>query len=234
MGTVWMLYCVDVERNPPMYAHQGSERSDEERPVSESRQARGNRPVGNVRDNHPLDGHSLENPEAIVQRMSAVRCNLHEHLGDVVGQARAVTNWRYLVQLNPLVSTGVAALCGYLLVPKKVHVMHPRPDDLAKLAKQQRIVMQPESGKAKKQGTVRPLVSMLVGAALRSAMAAAGSELSRVWSEGAWTFGSDQRRQGGHPAAPFGRSGPARHSPPDASMQGQQEYSQHPNRPVPR
>lgn len=216
-----------------MYAHPSDHESDDHDGASSGftpEASSGTAP----RSRHDSPRYSVapDSPEAIAERMSAVRCNLHENLGAVVGQAKAVTNWRYLLQLNPLLSTGVAAVCGYLLVPRKIQVMHPHPDDLARLAKQQRIVVQPQQDqKAKRTGTVRPMVNFLAGALLRTALTSVGSELGRVWAEGGAANDGLAALIKRHTDKQFHRP---ESSHRDASMRGQQEYSKHPGKPVPR
>jgi hypothetical protein len=116
------------------------------------------------------------------RQMSHVRRELHHDFQGVSQQAKRLTDWRHYVQSAPLLSAGVAALAGYLAVPRKLHLDTVDPDDLARLAKKQRVVVESKPKAAAKQGVGSTAFGLLTAMVMRTAISVATQKLASVMS----------------------------------------------------
>ena len=76
---------------------------------------------------------SDESAEAIRRRMAELRRELTIDVRDVSRSAHEMASPMYYIRHFPWASAAVAAGIGYLLVPKKKHVVKPDPEMLAEL-----------------------------------------------------------------------------------------------------
>jgi hypothetical protein len=72
--------------------------------------------------------------QAILQRMSEVRCDLDEDVQEIVEGARVMGKWRYYVRTYPWVFLGAALAAGYLIVPRRQSAIRPDPQTPPELA----------------------------------------------------------------------------------------------------
>jgi len=77
-----------------------------------------------------------EDADAIRRQMAQIRRDLHEDVRGVVASAEAVTDWRRYIRNYPIVSLGLAAAVGYLVVPRRHRSV---PTDLATHADMTRV-----------------------------------------------------------------------------------------------
>lgn len=129
--------------------------------------------------------HSLDSDPAVAdlrRQMSHVRRELHHDFQGVSQQAQRLTDWRHYVRSSPLLSTGIAILAGYLAVPRKLQIDSVDPDDLAKLAKQQRIVVESQPKAAAKKGVGSTAFGLLSAMVVRTALSVATQKLASVMS----------------------------------------------------
>ncbi len=67
-----------------------------------------------------------QNSSAVLQlQMREIRENLNEQAGQVVEKARTQLDWRRYVANHPWTSLTVAALAGYLVVPRSARCVSP-------------------------------------------------------------------------------------------------------------
>ncbi|HEY6563275.1 MAG TPA: hypothetical protein VIY86_02160 [Pirellulaceae bacterium] len=61
----------------------------------------------------------LEDPEQLQLRMLVMRSQIGEDLEEVVGRAKAWTDWRNVVRSRPLLSIAAGVAMGYLAIPRR-------------------------------------------------------------------------------------------------------------------
>jgi hypothetical protein len=113
--------------------------------------------------------------QEIRRRMAALRRELQGDVEQVGESAQAVSNWRYYVRRYPWVAVAAAAAVGYLVVPQKAFVVTPDPEDLAKLARRERIIVSNKPEKAS-AGWLGALATLAMTGAMRAAMAYVGEQ----------------------------------------------------------
>ncbi|MEO8495751.1 MAG: hypothetical protein ABI614_11815 [Planctomycetota bacterium] len=121
--------------------------------------------------------------ETIRKDMQHLRCEIADDMKDVRESARQMTDWRSYVQRYPLVSVGVAAAAGYLLIPNRAGAISPDVDTLLKLAKRNRLVVQDDVKSQAKTGLAATLLTLAGGAAVRAGVALAGQYLGKYVNE---------------------------------------------------
>ena len=109
--------------------------------------------------------------KAIRQEMARIRRHLNEDVEGIVDSARVMSDWRYYVRRYPWLCLGAAAALGYLIVPSRLEVIRPDAESLAKLAKENRLLVKPEPEFHRRGGWPGALFNLLAAAATRGAMA---------------------------------------------------------------
>ena len=130
--------------------------------------------------------------ENLRARMASIREDLGEDVEAVVEQARELTDWRNVVKKHPVLSITAAAAVGFLLVPKRLNVMSPSSHELEQLAKSNRLVVKPRAEVRRQAGLVSPIVNVVAGAVLRSALAIAGQHVGRLLTPDSTSHRGDQ------------------------------------------
>ena len=122
---------------------------------------------------------SDDKSDDVRRRMSALRSNLEGDVQNVTESARALAenartmaDWRYVVRRFPFAAAGAAAVVGYLVIPRRNHVIVPDADTLAKMAKANQVWVKTGSPKAqeKERGMFGALLALAASAAGRYAM----------------------------------------------------------------
>lgn len=108
--------------------------------------------------------------EAVLRDMARIRCSLNEGVEGIVQNARVMSDWRYYVRSYPWACAGAAAALGYLVVPSRVEVIRPDADTLAKLARQNKLLVRPDNEPQKRGGMTGALFTLLAGALTRGAV----------------------------------------------------------------
>ena len=70
--------------------------------------------------------------EAISRRMAELRCALTGNVQAVSHSAHVMTDWTFYVRRFPWATVALAAVAGYLLVPKKKNIISPDQEALRK------------------------------------------------------------------------------------------------------
>jgi len=119
--------------------------------------------------------------ERIRNEMQRIRGRLPREADDIVTSAKEMVNWRHYVQRLPWVSIAAAAAVGFLAVPRKLEVIRPDVETLEKLAKRQKLVIDPaRSSQNRKPGLVESAFNFGSNMAMRAAMAYAGQYLGQI------------------------------------------------------
>jgi len=121
--------------------------------------------------------NSDESAEEIRKRMAELRRELTCDVDDVsrsvreVGRnAREMASPLYLIRNYPWVSAAVAGAVGYLLVPKKRHVVKPDPVLLAELVRKEQIKLDTSKASSESRGMFKSLAVMGITWAARTGM----------------------------------------------------------------
>jgi hypothetical protein len=114
------------------------------------------------------------NPEAcahhVVQRMAALRRELDSGVEHVADSARAMTDWTFYVRRFPWAAIGLAAVAGFLLVPRKRTTVTPTAEQLAALVKNKEFVAAATDQLKPPQSVVAGLAATLAAMAARAAL----------------------------------------------------------------
>ncbi len=129
--------------------------------------------------------------EAIRREMASVRSNLDENVHELTENARLLaedarnlTDWRYYVKAAPWGAVGAAAAIGYFIVPRRIQIVQPDADEIAKLAKRHQIVVEHKAkAEAKQGGPAQLVMTMLANAMLRAVTAYASQQAGKFFGE---------------------------------------------------
>jgi hypothetical protein len=120
-----------------------------------------------------LKEHSVrsdDNAEQIRKRMAQLRRELDVDMGNVSRSARAMTDWTFYVRRFPWAVAGVAAVAGYLLIPKKKQPISPDPETLAELVKNREVRVEAASFRGETNKLLKSLVMTGVGLVAKAAL----------------------------------------------------------------
>lgn len=122
--------------------------------------------------------------DAIRLEMANVRSTLDENVHELVTNARNLTDWRYYVKAAPWGAVGAAMAVGYFIVPRRVQIVQPDADEIAKLAKRHQIVVEHKAkAEAKQGGPAQLVMTMLANAMLRAATAYVSQQAGKVFGQ---------------------------------------------------
>ncbi len=144
----------------------------------------------------PTAGSSTTEPlsaEQLREEMARVRRDLNLNYGEVVENARDMADWRYYVRRYPWASLGVAAALGYLVVPNRVELIRPDASELLKLAKKNKLVVEPKPSAEPKSSVGGALFNMMASMLVRGAIAYVGQKVGKT--AGHETAKAEQREQ---------------------------------------
>jgi hypothetical protein len=113
---------------------------------------------------------SDESSEAIRRRMAELRRELTIDVHDVSRSARELASPMYYIRHFPWASAAVAAGIGYILVPKKKHVIKPDPEMLAELVRKEKVKVDTSKVAEEKQTMLKSLVMMGLTWGLRTGL----------------------------------------------------------------
>jgi hypothetical protein len=113
------------------------------------------------------------------EQMARVRSHLANDVGEVVEQAKELTDWRTHVRRHPWLCAGAAAAVGFMVVPTRRH-KQPEPQDVSHV---QAALASGTGNQAKARrasGTMQALVNLAAGIAFRSLMSVATNQLQNI------------------------------------------------------
>ena len=110
--------------------------------------------------------------------MAELRRELTSDIRDVRRSASEMANPMHYIRRYPLATAAVAAAVGYLLVPKKKHMIKPDPEMLIELFKKHQIKLDPPQVASESNGMLKSLAVMGLTWALRTGLSYAGQQLA--------------------------------------------------------
>ncbi len=140
--------------------------------------------------------------EQIREEMARVRRELNLNYGEVVENARDMADWRYYVRRYPWASLGVAAALGYLAVPNRVELIRPDASELLKLAKKNKLVVEPKPAAQPKSSVGNALFNMLASMLVRGAIAYMGQKAGKTAGATAAQAEQESQSQSQYPWSP--------------------------------
>lgn len=111
--------------------------------------------------------------QAVQKQMQQLRDELAIDIRDVVRGAHEMADWRRQVKNYPWASLAAAAALGYLLVPRRVHVVRPDAETLAKLIQKDHLSIEAERDGRSRRGLGQAVLSAAASAITRAAVRAA-------------------------------------------------------------
>lgn len=103
--------------------------------------------------------------------METVRTGLASDVREVVGGAREAVDWKVQLRKHPYPAAAAAALIGYALVPARPIVVRPDARQMARLAKNQKVVVTDKALQKTQTGVAATLMTLLGGFVARTATA---------------------------------------------------------------
>jgi hypothetical protein len=107
--------------------------------------------------------------DEIRRKMAQIRRELHEDVRDVVASAEAVTDWRRYIRMYPWAALGLAAVAGFLIVPKRHRTIPPDIATHADVAQVREVVEEVKAKKKSRKGLIGAALGFAVPIALRAA-----------------------------------------------------------------
>lgn len=107
---------------------------------------------------------------AIRQRMSVIRHDIEDDVDGIVRNAQELTNWKHYVRAFPWGSLAAAVAAGYMVVPRRLEVISPDADQLATLARKDRIVVTNSPSSEAKPGLLTNAANLAATAIMRAAV----------------------------------------------------------------
>jgi hypothetical protein len=114
------------------------------------------------------------------ERMCQEASDVATRARQIAGQARELTDWRHYLQRYGRVTLGLCALFGYAMVPRRVEIITPDAETLEKLAKRQRLVVEPRPAATEKRKLLDTALSLGSSMLLRAGIAYAGQRMSQA------------------------------------------------------
>jgi hypothetical protein len=116
----------------------------------------------------------------IRRRMLEIRSGLATEVQGIRHHARRLTDWHYYVARYPWASVAAAAVAGYLAIPKKPRVVQADAKTLAKLARQNHLVVQTvKDDRSQKNGVAAALSSVAFGLLAQMGKSYASGQIER-------------------------------------------------------
>jgi hypothetical protein len=115
---------------------------------------------------------SEESAEDIRRRMAELRRELTFDVHEVSRNARVMTDWKFYVRRFPWAVAGVAAVAGFMLIPRKKHVqvIAPDPDALAEMFRKEKLRVETPAPNKESQGLTKTLLLMGLSWAAKTGM----------------------------------------------------------------
>jgi hypothetical protein len=112
--------------------------------------------------------------------MSVIRSRMSTEAAGVKQGARELTDWRFYVEQFGKPLLGVCAVLGYFAVPRKVQVVRPDEDMVARLIEKGKVVVQSNIPPVRKAGLLDGAFNNLSRLAIRAGVAYAGQRIATM------------------------------------------------------
>ena len=115
-------------------------------------------------------------------RMAQVRADLQRSTQGLRHNAQTLVDWRYHVRQHPWLALGTAGVVAFLAVPRRPKPVSLDPETVARLAEQQRLVVQPKEAAAGGSSLLASLATTAGNAMLRTGLAYLGQQVGQMVS----------------------------------------------------
>jgi hypothetical protein len=115
----------------------------------------------------------------IRRRMLEIRGGLATDVEGIRHHARQLADWRYYLRRFPWASVAAAAAVGYLVIPKRPRVMQADAETLAKLARDNHLVVQTVKDDRSRESTKGMLASLVTGLLMQFGKSYASGQVER-------------------------------------------------------
>ena len=105
----------------------------------------------------------------IRQRMSVIRRHIGDDVDGIVQNAQQLTDWHHYVRTFPWISVASAAAVGFMAVPRQLEVVRPNAGEIARLAKQERLVVTNQPVSEARTSLTSTVMTLIGSAILRGA-----------------------------------------------------------------
>jgi hypothetical protein len=119
---------------------------------------------------------SEDSAEEICRRMAELRSDLAGGVREVGRSARVMTDWTFYVRRFPWAVVAVAAAAGFMLIPRKKHVISPDQQALAEMVRKKQLRLDVEH-KNEKPSMLKSLLMMGLTWGLKSGTAYMGERM---------------------------------------------------------
>jgi hypothetical protein len=132
----------------------------------------------------PAEPEKLSAAE-IQDRMREIRGKLPGEVAGIVESARQLTDWKHYVRTFPWGSLAAAAAAGYMAIPRKLEVIRPSAEELLKLARKEKLIIEPKHPAQEKPGLVESALQLTGNMLLRAGLAYMGQKAGKVFGHSA-------------------------------------------------
>ena len=123
----------------------------------------------------------MQDDHSNVQRsMALVRENLERDSSLLWQHAQTLADWRYYVRQYPWLTLAAASAIGFLLVPKRAQPIAASAEALARVAREQGLVLQPPAKAVESSGLLGGVVNSLAKTLLRTGIVYAGQQAGQI------------------------------------------------------
>ena len=120
-----------------------------------------------------------QSADEIRRRMTQVRDEMDEDVGELVESAKSLIDWRDYVRSYPLASAGIACALGAVLIPsKKQAAITADASEVAGLLKNQKLVVAPNAKVKQKSSLAGAMLATVAGTLVRAAVGYASQQAS--------------------------------------------------------
>jgi hypothetical protein len=133
--------------------------------------------------------------EEIQREMAAIRRSMSDDIEQIRDSSGTMLDWRYYFKQYPWPMVTAATVAGYFIVPRRIEVRRPDPEMLAKLARNNQIMIKEKADTKPEKGLAAVAFGLLANALLRAGTAYVGQQAGKV-------FGKQAAEPNGRPHAP--------------------------------
>ncbi len=131
--------------------------------------------------------------DQIRDEMAHVRRDLNLNYGEVVDNARDMADWRYYVRSYPWAAIGLGVAVGYLVVPNRTELISPSAEELLKLARKNKLVVEPKPTAEPKSSVGSAVFNMMASMLVRGLISYVGQKAGKT--AGKETAKAEQREE---------------------------------------
>jgi hypothetical protein len=120
--------------------------------------------------------------DEIQQQMAAIRRRLSDDVAEIRESSGTMLDWKYYFKRYPWPMVAAAAAVGYLVVPKRVEVVRPDRNQIAKMVRDEEIVIKQQADAKASSGLGAIALGLLANALVRAGTAYVGQQAGKLFS----------------------------------------------------